>query len=172
MVASMEPRRRAGYSGEMTRDGHDDPGENLLRGAGRLGEEYAWPLQDCAAVVERLTRTGRAVGGGELWILLRDGPLYGIPRISRNAPIYGAAPFIDPTTGEFKETGLYTWGIDRSEDEAWDEYCRRAAEVALGHPQRIDELRRKMVPEVRDKVWVALGFITPDQDAAEIEEMN
>lgn len=137
--------------------------EGLLKGAGQLGEDFAWPLADCPAAVRRLSDAGLAVVGREMWVLWRDGPLYDIPPISRNAPIYGAAPFIDPATGEYKENGLYTWDSGDISDESWEEYCQRGSAEALDHLHRIDELRSEMVPEVRDKSWVRLAFITAAQ---------
>ncbi len=74
--------------------------------------EYAWPRAEALAAVRVLADSGRAVLGGELW-LVRDGEMWA-----------GLSQQSGPP-------GVYAWETERCREEPWLTYVARACGEAL-----------------------------------------
>ena len=80
--------------------------------------EYAWQRQEALAAVRVLANSGRAVLGGELW-LVRDGEVWGA------LPQQSGPP------------AVYSWETERRPDEPWQIYVVRAHSEALSAIQAL-----------------------------------
>ncbi len=116
----------------------------------RPGGSLAWRRSDAMRAIEELARAGFANLGGEAWLVLSNGHLYGqIP------PADGGRPII------------YAWTVSivwTPEAESWEHFCGLSA----------DESREKMAAlrpeddvsvEHRDDIWFNIEFVDRDEYA-------
>jgi hypothetical protein len=80
--------------------------------------EWAWQRAEALAAVRVLADNGRAVLGGELW-LIRDGDVWGA------LPQQSGPP------------AVYSWETERRPDEPWPTYVARACGEALSAIQAL-----------------------------------
>jgi len=91
---------------------------DLEERAHRSGEEYAWRREDAKEAARALAASGRAILGGELW-LVRKGEIWGMLPQKSGPP------------------AVYHWESEREALESWTEYVARSCSEALA---AIDDL--------------------------------
>ncbi len=105
--------------------------------------EYAWQRVDALAAVRALADTGRAVLGGELW-LVRDGEVWGV------VPQHSGPP------------AVYAWETERRANEAWSAYVARACVEALAAIQALPGEAEVAAPPTA-KVYYNLTWVGADE---------
>jgi hypothetical protein len=85
---------------------------DLERRAHRSGEEYAWRRGDAKQAARELAASGKAILGGELW-LVRNGEIWGLLPQKEGPP------------------AVYHWETERQDSEPWADYVHRSCADAL-----------------------------------------
>jgi hypothetical protein len=110
----------------------------------RPNGERAWLPHVIERAVSDLVARDRAILGGELWVVLDDGTVYGL------------VPYLhDPTsTIEDNRPWLWHWDCKREPLEEWRAFCERAGREAV---EAVSELPYEAVPEeFRQHLYVNL----------------
>jgi hypothetical protein len=105
--------------------------------------EYAWQRSEALAAVRALADKGRAVLGGELW-LVRDGEVWGV------LPQHSGPP------------AVYAWETERRPNEAWSAYVARASVEALSAIQALPGEAEVAAPP-KAKVYYNLTWVGADE---------
>jgi len=105
--------------------------------------EYAWRRSEALAAVRVLADRGRAVLGGELW-LVRDGEVWGV------LPQHSGPP------------AVYAWETERRPNEPWPTYVARACGEALSAIQALPGEAEVAAPP-KAKVYYNLTWADADE---------
>lgn len=118
------------------------------------GGEYTWKRADAARAARALGRAGYGLLGGELWVILPDGRVYG--------HLPGRRP--DRTMG------WCGWETDCSREPApsnWPAFCRRTAEDAAARIEHFNLIaERDGRPDAVPYLCYNLSFVTRERAAA------
>lgn len=125
----------------------DLPAELLRRAYRTPSGELAWRHPDAAQVIAALAAARYAILGGEAWVILPDGRLYGQIPQADGGPL-----------------GVYAWSVKRGwqpDMETWEEFCQRAAGESLA-TWRTMHVEADIIPELRPHVWLNITFSSRD----------
>src|SRR5262245_29395481 len=104
--------------------------------------EYAWQRSQALDAVLALANSGRAILGGELW-LVRDGQIF-VELHRRSGP-----------------AEVYTWATERLREEPWPTYVARACGKALAAIQA--PLLAEVIVPSNAKVYYNLTWADADE---------
>lgn len=113
---------------------------DLERRAHRSGEEYAWRREDAKQAARELAASGRAILGGELWLV-------------HNGKIWGVLP------QEEGPPAVYHWESERRDSEPWPDYVTRSCSETLAAIAELPAIGEVDLPQGADiyynLMWVS-----------------
>ena len=101
--------------------------------------ELSWQKQDIVEALHAIAKANFAILGGEVWLILKDGGIYGLLPLKNGTP------------------GFYGWDIARLTNEAWASYVSRSESESVafvtGYPN-VEEVEMPSGSEIYyNVVW-------------------
>jgi hypothetical protein len=116
---------------------------DLERRAHRSGEEYAWRREDAKQAARELAASGRAILGGELW-LVRNGAIWGVLPRKEGPP------------------AVYHWESERQDSEPWPDYVSRACRETLAAIAELPAIGEVDLPQGAD-IYYNLTWVSEQE---------
>jgi hypothetical protein len=108
--------------------------------------ELAWRREDIEDALNSLAADGRAILGGEVWLITGADTWHGlIPQRDGSAP------------------GVYSWDtVARSADESWPAYCQRTASESIEAVRAIP-VEQQTFPELVDRLRFNVTYVAEQE---------